>query len=285
MSEDIKKYCYHCGKDIKDACDVGILCSDCAHPVNPKDDKLGFLTYAEDYIVKQAKSKAFSKTYNFAKNFFLSKLASFFLVVSVAVSGVTTVSNVVTTNKNKQYMEEPGSVVESENVNYVEIPAEIYEEPNTQETSTVENNIPVIDNEENTEAVVEQNDIIVEQNDIVEENGGQTRYNVDDDQWNNFMANFISYCTDQEYDSTIFENGEVSGPVSAAFADEDADIGSLVVKDGDHIYAYYYYDDGDWSSSDGDVIFGRLELIDKGDTFAVVSDESSSATFEELLSE
>lgn len=287
MNEDIKKYCYNCGKDIEDVYKEGILCPECYHPVKTKDDKLGILTYAEDYIKGQAKSKAFSKTYNYARNFFLSKLASYFLVVAVTISSVSTVSNVITTSKNKQYIEEPESVVESENINYVEIPTQIYEEPKQEVESSVENNTSTIANQENTQPVAEQNDTTaVEQNDTVEENNEKPNYIVSENSWDNFMNSYGNYCLNQEYDPAIFENGEVSGPVSAAFAKDDGtDIGTTIVNDGNHIYAYYFYDDGDWSNNDGDVIFGRLELIDKGYTYAVVSDESSSATFEEILGE
>lgn len=285
MSEDVKKYCYNCKENIETIYNDGILCPGCYHPIKPKDDKLGFITFAEDYIKGKAKSEAFSKTYNFAKNFFLSKLASYFLVATVVVSSASTVSNVITTNKNKQYIEKPESIVEPGTINYIEIPTKINEEQR-QSSTIVDNNIgPETMQQENEEIIEETNNEVAENVDEEIIESDENNYNISEDKWENFMGNFIIYCSNGNYDPNIFENGPVSGPVVDAFKNSGADIGSITASNGEYVYAYYYYDDGDYSSNDGDTIFGRLVLKEKENTYSIISDESSSITFEDIINE
>ena len=272
MSEKIKKYCYNCGKDILEAYKTSKFCPNCRRPLKVKDDKIGFLTYAEDYIKGKAKSTAFSKTYDFAKNFFLSKIASYFLVIAVTVSGVATTNNIVTLNKNKEYVKDPTSIIKEEPITFINIGTAIYEnEEIKEEIKEEKENKEVVPIETKQEPIKET---IYEETPKIETSGSK---------WDNIMNNYSLYADGEEYNPNLFENEPVSGPLAEVINSHNIDLGSSEpMKEDGKIVVYFYFDDGDWSNNDGDQIFAKLTMVDHGDYYSIVSDEESNKTFEEL---
>lgn len=279
------KYCRYCGKELVE--DNGKLTCpnfDDKHLLELPNDKLGVITYLINLLGNKLKGKLLNDAYRASKLFFITKLLSYVLVVTVVAGTAATTVGVVNKTKNDTLLKTGEMPKEAAPIKTYEYTVTVEEPEFSEDIEEIQEEPTIFESIQNT---------IEDIKNEIASGTQESNSNVEEQEIEEPMQ-FGTDIVDKVPQYTAVIKGEVSGDdfyangplTSGAYMDavlngegiEDADIGTIIY--GNELYLYY--DNGE-PGPEGDNIFAKLTFIEVNGDYKLVSDESVSMSFDEYV--
>lgn len=289
--DDLIKYCRYCGNELTKNEDGKLTCIDHNLLLRVPNDKYGFLTYIINLLSSKAKGKALNEAYSISKAFFLTKLLSFVVAATVAVSAVTSTISVVNSVKNKELLETGKLPEKVEVMKTFDLDVEVFESEDDyiQEVNKVEE-ITDDNVEEIVEPVEEIPDENIEEQQIEENIQPNNQVVIEPDyaamnEIVNYMPVYFDYINDGN-DRDLFLNGSITdggfyNATKGLPRTEFDNFGTLWnAEEPNSVYMYRVKHEG----VEGDEeVFAKIIFEKANGRYYLVADEPYSSTTKEAM--